>query len=45
MDVINAGRQLVEDIFPDEIAQFADSEYNACDAISNLPTLTANSDM
>ena len=38
MNVINAGRQLVEDLFADEIAQFVDSVSNAWDAISNLPT-------
>ena len=38
MDVSNAGRQLVEDLFPDEIAQFADSACDACDAVSNLLT-------
>ena len=45
MDVINAGRQLVVDLFPDEIAQFADFVCDASDAISNLPTLPANSDV
>ena len=45
MDVINSGRQLVEDLFQDEIAQFADSVCDAWDAISNLQTLPANSDV
>ena len=45
MDVINAGRQLVEDVFPDEFAQFADAACDAWDAISNLSTFPANSDV
>ena len=45
MEVINAGRQLVEDLFPDEIAQFADAECDAWDALSNLSIFPANSDV
>ena len=45
MNMINAGRQLVEDLFPDEIAKFAHSVCDGSDAIYNLPILPASSDV
>ena len=45
MDMINAGLQIVNDLFPDESASFADSVCNAWETISSLPTLPPNADL
>ena len=44
-DVINTGRQLEEDLFSDEIAPLAHSVCDVSNAIFNLSTLPANSDV